>query len=236
MLISTGISEKFGIKTGDSIELDEKYKRDSSYTVEVGGVYDYQSSLAIFMNLDDYNKLFGNKSDYFTGYFSNEELTELDDDDVVSVITADDYTKLSDQLTVSMGGMMELFKWFGAMFFVIVVYVLCKQVIERNFQSISLTKILGFRNSEIGSLYIVSTSIAVVLGLAISVPFIDVAMRAIFKSYLYTMMTGYFPYVMSPITYIVTVATGIICYAVVALLQMRKVSKVSKSEALKNVE
>lgn len=50
------------------------------------------------------------------------------------------------------------------------------------------------------------------------------------------MMTGYFPYVMSPITYIVTVATGIICYAVVALLQMRKVSKVSKSEALKNVE
>ena len=236
VLISTGISEKFGIKTGDSIELDEKYKRDSSYTVEVGGVYDYQSSLAIFMNLDDYNKLFGNKSDYFTGYFSNEELTELDDDDVVSVITADDYTKLSDQLTVSMGGMMELFKWFGAMFFVIVVYVLCKQVIERNFQSISLTKILGFRNSEIGSLYIVSTSIAVVLGLAISVPFIDVAMRAIFKSYLYTMMTGYFPYVMSPITYIVTVATGIICYAVVALLQMRKVSKVSKSEALKNVE
>ena len=236
VLISTGISEKFGIKTGDSIELDEKYKRDSSYTVEVGDVYDYQSSLAIFMNLDDYNKLFGNKSDYFTGYFSNEELTELDDDDVVSVITADDYTKLSDQLTVSMGGMMELFKWFGAMFFVIVVYVLCKQVIERNFQSISLTKILGFRNSEIGSLYIVSTSIAVVLGLAISVPFIDVAMRAIFKSYLYTMMTGYFPYVMSPITYIVTVATGIICYAVVALLQMRKVSKVSKSEALKNVE
>ena len=236
VLISTGISEKFGIRTGDSIELDEKYKRDSSYTVEVGGVYDYQSSLAIFMNLDDYNKLFGNKSDYFTGYFSNEELTELDDDDVVSVITADDYTKLSDQLTVSMGGMMELFKWFGAMFFVIVVYVLCKQVIERNFQSISLTKILGFRNSEIGSLYIVSTSIAVVLGLAISVPFIDVAMRAIFKSYLYTMMTGYFPYVMSPITYIVTVATGIICYAVVALLQMRKVSKVSKSEALKNVE
>ena len=120
--------------------------------------------------------------------------------------------------------------------FLLFFYVLCKQVIERNFQSISLTKILGFRNSEIGSLYIVSTSIAVVLGLAISVPFIDVAMRAIFKSYLYTMMTGYFPYVMSPITYIVTVATGIICYAVVALLQMRKVSKVSKSEALKNVE
>lgn len=235
-LISTGISEKFGLKAGDTIRLDEKYKRDSSYEIEIGGIYDYQSSLAIFMNIDDYNLTFGEKQGYFTGYFSNAELTELDKDDVAAIITASDYTKLSDQLTVSMSGMMDIFKWFGAMFFVIVVYVLCKQVIERNFQSIAMTKILGFRNGEIGSLYIASTTIAVVFGLIISIPFIDIAMRAVFKGYLYTMMTGYIPYVISPMTYIVTVSAGLVCYAVVALLQMRKVSKVSKSEALKNVE
>lgn len=235
-LISTGISEKFGLNVGDTIRLDEKYKRDSSYEIEIGGIYDYQSSLAIFMNIEDYNSTFGEKQGYFTGYFSNAELTELDDDDVAAVITATDYTKLSDQLTVSMGGMMDIFKWFGAIFFVIVVYVLCKQVIERNFRSIAMTKILGFRNGEIGGLYIASTTIAVLFGLIISIPFMDIAMRAVFKGYLYTMMTGYIPYVMSPMTYIVTVSVGLVCYAVVALLQMRKVSKVSKSEALKNVE
>ncbi|MGN0691698.1 MAG: FtsX-like permease family protein [Oscillospiraceae bacterium] len=235
-LISTGISEKFGLNVGDTIRLDEKYKRDSSYEIEIGGIYDYQSSLAIFMNIEDYNSTFGEKQGYFTGYFSNAELTELDNDDVAAVITATDYTKLSDQLTVSMGGMMDIFKWFGAIFFVIVVYVLCKQVIERNFQSIAMTKILGFRNGEIGGLYIASTTIAVLCGLIISIPFMDIAMRAVFKGYLYTMMTGYIPYVMSPMTYIVTVSVGLVCYAVVALLQMRKVSKVSKSEALKNVE
>ncbi|MGN1134943.1 MAG: ATP-binding cassette domain-containing protein [Oscillospiraceae bacterium] len=180
--------------------------------------------------------IIGGIDDADSGYFSNSELTELDNDDVAAVITAMDYTKLSDQLTVSMGGMMDIFKWFGAIFFVIVVYVLCKQVIERNFQSIAMTKILGFRNGEIGGLYIASTTIAVLLGLIISIPFMDVAMRAIFKGYLYTMMTGYIPYVMSPMTYIVTVSVGLVCYAVVALLQMRKVSKISKSEALKNVE
>lgn len=235
-LISTGISEKFGLNVGDTIRLDEKYKRDSSYEIEIGGKYDYQSSLAIFMNIEDYNSTFGEKQGYFTGYFSNADLTELDSDDVAAVITTTDYTKLSDQLTVSMGGMMDIFKWFGAIFFVIVVYVLCKQVIERNFQSIAMTKILGFRNGEIGGLYIASTTIAVVFGLIISIPFMDIAMRAIFKGYIYTMMTGYIPYVMSPMTYIVTVSVGLVCYAVVALLQMRKVSKVSKSEALKNVE
>lgn len=154
----------------------------------------------------------------------------------IAVISADDYTKLSDQLMVSMGGMMDIIRWFGAIFFVIVVYVLCKQVIQRNFQSIALTKILGFRNGEIGGFYIVSTSLAVIVGLILSVPFVDVAMRAIFQNYLYTMMTGYIPYIVSPITYVITVLTGLLCYMVVVLLQMRKVSKVEKSEALKNVE
>lgn len=235
-LISTGISQKYGLSEGDIITLDEKYKRDISYEIKIGGVYDYESSLAMFMNLDDYNSTFGKDKDYFTGYFSNKELTELDPDDVASVITASDYTKLSDQLMTSMGGMMDLFKWFGAFFFIIVIYVLCKQVIERNFQSIALTKILGFRNSEIAGLYIVSTSIAVLVGLLISIPFIDVAMKTIFKGYVYTMMTGYIPCTISPITYTVTFVTGVACYAAVALLQMRKVAKVSKSEALKNVE
>ena len=235
-LISTGISEKYGLSEGDTIVLDEKYKRDSSYSIKVGGVYGYEASLAIFMDLDDYNEIFGNDPGYFTGYFSNTELPELDPDKVASVITASDYTKLSDQLMTSMGGMMGLFKWFGALFFIIVIYVLCKQVIERNFQSIALTKILGFRTGEIAGLYITSTSIAVLFGLVISIPFIDTAMKAIFKGYLYTMMTGYIPCRINPITYAVTFVTGAACYAAVALLQMRKVSKVSKSEALKNVE
>ncbi len=236
VLVSTGVSVKFGLNNGDTITLDEKYKRDTSYTLEIAGVYDYESSLAIFMNIDDFNRTFGNDEGYFTGYFANSELTELPDDDVATVITASEYTKLSTQLMVSMGGIMGIIKWFGALFFIIVVYVLCKQVIERNFQSIAMTKILGFRNGEIAALYIASTTIAVILGLLISIPFIDLAMKAIFSGYLYTMMTGYLPLSISPMTYTVMFVTGLGCYIVVALLQMRKVAKVSKSEALKNAE
>lgn len=235
-LVSTGVSVKFGLNSGDSITLDEKYKRDASYKLDIAGVYDYESSLAVFMNIDDFARTFGEEEGYFTGYFSNTELTELPDDDVATVITASDYTKLSTQLMVSMGGMMNLIKWFGALFFIIVVYVLCKQVIERNFQSIAMTKILGFRNGEIGMLYIASTTIAVIVGLLISIPFIDVAMKLIVNWYLYTMMTGYLPLSMSPMTYVVMFFTGLGCYIVVAFLQMRKVARVSKSEALKNAE
>lgn len=236
VLVSSGMSAKFGLKSGDTLELDEKYKRDSSYKLEIAGEYDYDTSLAVFMNIDDFNKTFGKSEGYFTGYFSNKQLSELTDDDVAKVMTASDYTKLASQLTISMGGMMGIIKCFGALFFIIVVYVLCKQVIERNFQSIAMTKILGFKNGEIAGLYIASTTLAVIFGLGISIPFIDIAMKVIFDNYLYTMMTGYIPVSISPITYAVMFFTGLGCYVVVALLQMRKVAKVSKSEALKNVE
>ena len=236
VLVSTGVNAKFGLGNGGSITLDEKYKRDTSYTLDIAGVYHYDSSLAIFMNIADFNRTFGNDSGYFTGYFSNAELTELPANDVATVITASDYTKLSTQLMVSMGGMMDMIKWFGALFFIIVVYVLCKQVIERNFQSIAMTKILGFRSGEIATLYIASTTIAVIIGLVIAIPFIDIAMKAIVNGYLYTMMTGYLPISVTPATYAVMFFTGLGCYIVVALLQMRKVARISKSEALKNAE
>jgi putative ABC transport system permease protein len=81
-----------------------------------------------------------------------------------------------------------------------------------------------------------STTIAVILAFVITIPFLDVVMRILFKGYLYTMMTGYIPYIISPITYMVTIGIGLLCYAVVVILQMRRISKVSKSESLKNVE
>lgn len=235
-LISTGISKKFGLKEGDTITLDEKYERDTSYSLEIAGIYDYESSLAIFMNIGDFNSTFGNAEDYFTGYFSNTELSELPEDDVATIITADDYTKLSTQLMVSMGSLMGLFSIFGALFFVIIVYVLCKQVIERNFQSIAMCKILGFKNGEIAALYIASTTIAVLIGLLAAIPFFDITIKSIISGYLYTMMTGYLPITISPVTYAVVFFTGLACYIVVAALQMLKVAKVSKSEALKNTE
>ena len=48
------------------------------------------------------------------------------------------------------------------------IYLLAKIIIERNEHSISMVKILGFKNGEIGSLYIIPTAIVVVLFTLIS--------------------------------------------------------------------
>ena len=54
-------------------------------------------------------------------------------------------------MTDSMSGIFVIFTFFGVMIFVIVMYLLTKQVIDRNVKSISMTKILGYTDGEIVS-------------------------------------------------------------------------------------
>lgn len=235
VLINNGLSIKYGLKEGDTIALKDPFS-SNIYEFQIGGVYTYDAAISIFVNRDEFNEFFGEKEDYFSGYFSNTELTDLDDDNVVGVITEEDLKKLSTQLTVSMGNFMELFRIFGVIMFLLLMFILSKQIIEKNSQSISMTKILGFYNGEIGSLYILATSVVVVASLLITIPLIDLALRFIFKNALYKMMSGYIPYIISNQCYVKMFLYGIGSYAAISVLQLLKISKISKAEALKNVE
>ena len=50
---------------------------------------------------------------------------------------------------------------FSVIIFLVVIYLLSKVIIEKNAQSISMTKILGYTNGEISRLYILSTSLVI---------------------------------------------------------------------------
>jgi putative ABC transport system permease protein len=146
------------------------------------------------------------------------------------------FGSFADQLWKSFADLMGPVKWFGVIMFVLMVYLLAKQIIERNAVSISMAKILGFSSGEIGGLYIVSTTIVVVLSLLLAVPAVDWLLRLIFKYYLYQRMSGYLPYCISNDCYVKMVLLGIVSYAAVAVLQLLKIRKIRKSDALKNME
>ena len=52
---------------------------------------------------------------------------------------------------------------FAVLIFAVLVYLLSKIIIEKNAQSISMAKILGYSKGEIARLYVMPTSIVVVL-------------------------------------------------------------------------
>lgn len=235
ILVSNGMAAKFNIKSGDVISLQDPLTSNAKQFT-VGGEYQYDASLCVFMNRSQYLETFNEKADYFTGYFANEELTDLDSDDVATIITQTDLRKVSDQMLKSLGGMMSIFLYFGVFIFILLMYIMTRQIIEKNTQSIAMTKILGFRGGEIAGLYLVITSFVVIVSLIVSVPLIDTILKLCFEKYIYTEMTGYIPYIVSKLCFVKMFVLGVCSYAFVSAFMMAKINRIEKSEALKTVE
>lgn len=231
--ISSAFAAKHKLVSADKTTLRDTYE-NKDYTFEIDGVYDYPAGLAVFMDIHEFNEIFGNEPDYYSGYFSNTEIDDIEDFVAVK-ITADDYTKTSRQLMVSFEGLSGLLAGFGIIVFMLIIYLLSKIIIEKNGQSISMTKILGYSNSEINSLYIASTAIVVVLSMLVTMPLTDIAMTYILPAAMAS-YSGYFFYYMPTMVFIAAFTIGILGYAVIAFAQTRKVKKIPLDIALKNVE
>lgn len=231
---SEGYLDKYELSVGDVITLKEKYS-DKTYDFKIKGTYNYPAGLAIFMNDDEYRKVFDKDSEYYTGYFSDEELTDIDSNYIYTKITQDDLTKTTRQLKVSMGGIFELVKIFAIIMFIILVYLLTKIIIEKNSLSISMVKILGYTNGEIGRLYVMATTIVVILWILVSLPVSTLIIEEIYR-YMMADMGGWIMLKIRPQIYITMFIMSVASYGIIAALQMRKISKIPLDEALKNVE
>ena len=133
-------------------------------------------------------------------------------------------------------GKYKMINGFAIMIYMVLIYLLSKIIIEKNAQSISMVKILGYTNGEISRLYIMSTSIVVVICLLLSLPIETAVMNVLFREMMLASISGWITLWIDPMIYVQMFVAGVITYAIVALLEFRKIKKVPMDEALKNVE
>lgn len=234
VVVTEGYLEKYSLEIGDEIELEKKYE-NKSYKFKIADSYDYAAALAIFMPIDNFNDVFGKDTGYFNGYFSNEKLTDIDDMMIASIITEDDLTVIANQLDDSMGGMFYMMWVFSAIMYILIIYLLAKHIIERNIQSISMVKILGYSDKEAGKLYNTATAIVVCISFLVSLPLATIVMRILYYVYMQE-INGWLTFYIAPWIYPAMLAMGIVCYFIVHLIQMRRISKIPMSQALKDAE
>lgn len=234
LYISTAISEKYNIHVGDTFKFKECYSSDK-YSYKVAGLYEYPSICAVFMPQSNLNELLGESEDYYTGYFSNEEIDDIDPLYLMSKITIDDMTKVSRQLTNSMGGLMKAVTVFGVIVYMLVIYLLAKIIIEKNANSISMGKILGYYDNEMNKLYVMSTTIVALGSFVITVPLTNIAIKyiwiAMMKSY-----SGWFRYDTPYLSLIETFVIGVVAYLIIAFILLKQVKKTPMLSALKSLE
>ena len=232
--ISNSYADKYGIAIGDTIKLEEKYT-DDTYNFKVCGIYEKCQSIAVFMPISQYRKVFDLDDDAFSGFFSDSKITDIDSDMIASTITKRDITKMCDQLDHSMGSYMQYFQVLCILLSMAMIYLLTKLIIEKNENAISMTKILGYENREIASLYLLSTTIVMlvinVLTVAVGVWVMNFAWKEILMTY-----SGWFSFHMETISYVKMFAFVLIGYVIVMILDFQRIKKIPMDQALKNVE
>lgn len=234
VLVSDSYADKYEIVDGDKLELKESYT-DDTYDLKVTGSVVYPAALAVFVTEGDFRKIFDKDEDYFTGYFSNDKLTDIEDH-VVSEITKDDMIKVSRQLTKSMGGMFYIVVVFSLVMFMLLVYLLTKLIVEKNTVSISMVKILGYDTKEISKLYLSSTTVMVAVVTLLDILLSYLSIKVIYRAMLIDMLSGWMPIYMAPWIFPLMFVLSFTCYLVISLLQMKRIKKIPMDEALKNVE
>lgn len=234
VVISSAYADKFGLKENDEIILKDKYSQ-TEYTFTVNGIYKYPSTIAVFIYRDNFNSVFNKDESYYTGYLSDKKLDSIDSGFIAADITRHDLTLTSDQLEDSMGTVFVMFGGFSSLLFVMMIYLLSKIVIEKNSTSISMAKILGYSNSEIGKLYIVSTAVVTLISIILSLPICYYGVLAIWRPMLQS-FTGWLPYYISPYIYPEMIISGVVCFGLVSLLNFRRIKKMPMDKVLKNTE
>ena len=232
--ISDSFSQKYGLNEGDEVKLDAQYEK-KTYTFKVKGIYDKSQSIAVFMPIDKFADIFDLKDDQFSGFLSDTKIKDIDENNIATTITIHDITKMADQLDHSMGAYMSYFQVLCILLAAVMIYLLTKLIIEKNETAISMTKILGYENKEIASLYLVSTSIVVVLSDLISVVIGTLVMKVAWKMMLFS-YSGWFAFKVKPLGYVKMFAFVLIGYLIVMVFDFKRIKKIPMDQALKNVE
>ena len=232
--ISGSFAEKYDVKEGDTITLSEKYE-EKEYTWTVKGTYDGGQSIAVYLPLDQYREVFDQKEEAFSGFFSNTELTDLDENQIATVVTVREITKMCDQMDHSMGSYMTYFQYLCILLSAAMIYLLTKLIIEKNENAISMTKILGYTNKEIASLYLTSTTIIVIIEDLLSVGIGAAIMKKAWKMIMME-YSGWYAFRIEPMGYIKMFAFVLIGYLIVMIFDFKRIKKVPMDEALKNIE
>ena len=232
--ISSSFQEKYNLKTGDTVLLEEKYE-DRQYQFKIVGIYDQCQSISVFMPAENYRSVFDLGEEEFSGYLSDSKITDIEEEYIATVITEHEITKMCDQLDHSMGAYMQYFQILCILLSAVLIYLLSKIIIEKNENAISMTKILGYEDREIASLYLLSTTLILIVLDAVSVGLGAFIMEQAWKSIMFS-YSGWFAFVIEPAGCLKMFVFVLIGYLLVLYLDFRRIRRIPMDHALKNVE
>ena len=233
ILISDGLAKKLSIRIGDTITLTNSFTLDT-YHLHVYDIVSYPAGFSVFSSMESFNQRLEKEAHYFNGYFSNSPLT-IPSDYLLTTITASEISSYGNQMLSIFNQMAVICSFTSIVIYFVIFYVLTKIIIDKNTQSISFMKVMGYQEKEVKRLYLKATTLVVIFSLLISLPIIYYAIRYIFI-FVYAQISGYIePYITTTV-FIAIFALGLLTYSCINWIHTKRIQKINMGEALKNRE
>lgn len=230
VVIGSGLSKKCRIKPGDTVTLTDKFA-NKTYDVVASSVWGSSANMNVYLSREALNQLVDNDADYFNGYASDEQLV-LDERYLATDITPESMSASAEQMEASFGDMMGMVVAFAIPVYLILVYLLTKTVIDRSSRYISYMKVFGYHNHEITRLYVRAITVTVLVSLVASMPLV-IKLCEVFVRFVMDNYSGNLELYVAPQLMAEVVAIGAAAYAVVAVVHIWHIRRVSLSEAMK---
>lgn len=231
VIITKPLADKLNINPKDTIRAVNKLD-SKSYSITVDSIAETYVGNYIYIPLDKLNAMLEFPSGSYTGLWSTEKL-DIPESKLLTAITVDDMRNAFNTMTKPLQAVVAGIAFMSFIIGLIVIYVVTALTIEENKENISLMKVLGYRNNEVYSLILNSSSFIVILGYILGVPLLLVSMQTLFKSITRDMNVS-FPVTIHSTYVLIGFIIIYLTYKLSNLLSRRKINRISMAEALKS--
>lgn len=232
-VINNSLAERLGYKKGDKVTFSDP-ANDIDYTFTVTGIAQYSPGFTLFMDRQSMCELFGKDKDYFNAAYADHKL-DIDEGRLYSITTKDEIKKSAGVFIDQMTSFIAMLLIAGSVIFCVVMYLMMGVMIDRSSFGISLIKIFGYRPKEIRSLYLNGNLIVVAIGGLFVIPAAKFLMDLIYPTFVANvaccMDISYQWY-----AYVLLYCAMMLVYLLINKLLMRKISKITPAQVLKNRE
>jgi putative ABC transport system permease protein len=167
-VISQALADKLNLKEGDILNVINNID-GKKYSLKVSKIVDLFVGNTGYMNLEEFNKTFGLEEGAFIGLYSIDRLNIPKEELIVSM-SKSDLIKAFEDSTESVNQMLQMMYIVSFFMAFIIIYVLSSLIITENRKTLSIFKILGYRDGELGTMFLGFNNISFLLGFLIGIP------------------------------------------------------------------
>ncbi len=229
--ITTMASLAFGVEAGDEISFINPITLDD-YTVKISDVIENDSQSAIYCSRKNAAELLDMPEDLYNIIMS-EEAIDIDEEKLAKTVTKQSLADQIDEVKKGMQDIVGILEIFAIAICVIVVYMMVSVLIAESESSVSMLKVLGYRNKEINGMVINVYHFLIPIAIILSIILGFYGTKAVFDANV-SMYKTYLETLIYPVSVIKIIMLIVVSYVLSLLLLRGKVGKVDLVESLKD--